>query len=407
MDKKTVFVALLTVVLVLSLSPHSFAGKEVYVGVVYPRSGPGARVGQTCVNAAMLAAEDINAAGGIKSLGGAKMKLIVADTQTDPRVAISETTRLLNRYRLTALNGAYYSGHTIPASEVAERNQVPWLTGSISDKITGRGYKYIFQVSPKASHFGYMQVETLRELDKEYNTKHDKVGIVYEDTAYGTDTAGGIKEKCEKFGYHMVLFEPYRARFTDADPLVSKIKASRAEILFPVSYLTDAILILRTMKKLDCNAVFIGGGAGYLMPDFYKTLGKNAEYVISVASWCHDLLYPEVKDFASRYEKKYGEFIQEHAGESYIIMWVIKEAIEMAKSADPRKVREALGQIDLKEGPGSAMPGHRVQFDETGWNRRVHPVMVQWQRGELKCIWPKDSASVKAVWPVPKWADRK
>ncbi len=406
MDKKTVFMVLLTLVLVLALSPHSFAGKEVYVGVVYPRSGPGARVGQTCVNAAMLAAEDINAAGGIKSLGGAKMKLIVADTQTDPKVAISETTRLLNRYRLTALNGAYYSGHTIPASEVAERNQVPWLTGSISDKITGRGYKYIFQVSPKASHFGYMQVETLRELDKEYNTKHDKVGIVYEDTAYGTDTAGGIKEKCEKFGYHMVLFEPYKARFTDADPLVSKIKASRAEILFPVSYLTDAILILRTMKKLDCNAVFIGGGAGYLMPDFNETLRKNAEYVISVASWSHDLPYPEVKDFASRYEEKYSEFIQEHAGESYIIMWVIKEAIEMTKSADPKKVRDALARIDLKEGPGSAMPGHRIQFDEAGWNKWVHPVMVQWQRGELKCIWPKDSASVRAVWPVPKWADR-
>ncbi len=407
MEIKRVFIFLLTLAVVLTFISPAFAVKEVYVGVVYPRSGPGARIGETCVNAAKLAAEDINAAGGIKALDGAKIKLIVADTQTNPKVAISEAERLVNSYDITAFNGAYYSGHTIPASEVAERNQIPWLTGSISDKITGRGYKYVFQVSPKASHFGYMQVETLRELDKEYNTKHNKVAIVYEDTAYGTDTAGGIKEKCEKFGYEIALFEPYKARFTDADPLVSKIKASKAEILFPVSYLTDSILILRTMKKLDCNAVFIGGGAGYLMPDFYKTLGKDAEYIISVSSWSYDLPYAEVKDFASRYAKKYGEFLQEHAGESYLIMWVIKEAMEIAKSKDPKKVREVLAKVDFKEGPQSVMPGHRVSFDETGWNKFVHPVMVQWQKGDLRCIWPKDSASVKAVWPVPKWMERK
>jgi branched-chain amino acid transport system substrate-binding protein len=386
---------------------NALAADDVRIGVIYPRSGAGARFGQLCVNAAEMAAEDINAAGGIKSLGGAKIKVIVADTQTEPKVAISETERLINRENITAFNGAYYSGHTIPATEISERAQIPWVTGSVSDPITGRGYKYVFQVSPKASHFGAMQVQTLKELDAEFGTKNTKVAIAFEDTAYGTDTAGGIKKECEKLGYQVVMFEPYKAGFTDADPLVSKLKASGAEIFFPVSYLTDALMILRTMKKLDVNAAFIGGGAGYLMPDFYTALKEDSEYVISVGSWNNDLPCPAVKDFSARFLKKYGEFLPEHAGESYVIMWVIKEALEKAKSADPKKVRDALASLDLTQGPAASMPGCHTKFDATGWNEKVHPVMVQWQKGQLRSIWPKDSQAVKPVWPVPKWSDRK
>ena len=397
----------ITFCLAFSWGTCALAAEDIRIGVIYPRSGSGARFGQLCVNAAEMAAEDINAAGGIKSLGGAKIKVIVADTQTEPKVAISETERLINREKITAFNGAYYSGHTIPATEISERAQIPWVTGSVSDLVTGRGYKYIFQVSPKASQFGTMQVQTLKELDAAFGVKHTKVAIAFEDTAYGTDTAGGIKKECEKLGYNVVLYEPYKAGFTDADPIVSKLKASGAEIFFPVSYLTDALMMLRTMKKLDVNAAFIGGGAGYLMPDFYTALKEDSEYVISVGSWNHDLPCPSVKDYSARFLKKYGEFLPEHAGESYVIMWVIKEAIEKAKSSDPQKVRDALASLDLTQGPGASMPGCHTKFDATGWNEKVHPVMVQWQKGQLRSIWPKDSQAVQPVWPVPKWSERK
>jgi len=407
MRRKAIICLAITFCLGFSWGMSALAADDVRIGVIYPRSGSGARFGQLCVNAAEMAAEDINAAGGIKALGGAKIKVIVADTQTEPKVAISETERLINREKITAFNGAYYSGHTIPATEITERAQVPWVTGSVSDPITGRGYKYVFQVSPKASHFGAMQVQTLKELDTESGTKHTKVAIAFEDTAYGTDTAGGIKKECEKLGYQVVLYEPYKAGFTDADPIVSKLKASGAEIFFPVSYLTDALMILRTMKKLDVNAAFIGGGAGYLMPDFYTALKEDSEYVISVGSWNNDLPCAAVKDFSARFQKKYGEFLPEHAGESYVIMWVIKEALEKAKSSDPQKVRDALASLDLTQGPAASMPGCHTKFNEAGWNEKVHPVMVQWQKGQLRSIWPKDSQAVKPAWPVPKWSDRK
>ena len=123
------------------------------------------------------------------------------------------------------------------------------------------------------------------------------------------------------------MSEPYVAKFTDATPLVNKIKASKPDFLFPVSYITDALLIIRTMKQMNVNAGIFGGGAGYLIPDFVKDMGKDAEYVFSVASWNNDINCGEVSKIAETYEKKYGEFLMEHAGEAYVMMWVIADAI--------------------------------------------------------------------------------
>ncbi len=379
---------------------------KVYIGVVYPRTGAQARHGETCTQACILAAEDINKAGGIKALGGAKIELIIADARSDVSVTRSEVERLCTRYKLSALTGAYVSGLTLPATEVSERYKIPWITGSIADAITGRGFKYVFQVSPKASHFGHMQVALAKEMGEKIGPPAKKVAIVYEDTAYGTATSRGLMEKSKELGFETVMYEAYKHGFTDAAPLITKIKASGAEILFPVSYLTDAILIIRTMREMKVNAAVIGGGAGYLMPEFEKGLGKDAEYVFSVGSWNWDLPYPEVTDMARRYEERHGEFIQEHAGEAYCMIWVLADAIERAKSTDPQKIRDALAKTNITKGPGAIMPGYHVEFDASGWNKHVHPVMVQWQKGKLRSVWPPKVASIKPVWPVPPWDKR-
>ena len=401
----------LIVIMVLIFGTFSLAQSQtkvdkVNIGVIYPRTGAQARLGETCTQACILAAEDINKAGGIKSLGGAKIELIISDCRSDVSVTRSEVERLCTRYKLSALTGSYVSGLTLPATEVSERYKIPWITGSIADAITGRGFKYVFEVSPKASHFGHMQVALAKELTQRIGPPAKKVAIVYEDTAYGTATSRGLQEKSKEMGLDTVLYEAYKGSFTDAAPLVTKIKASGAEILFPVSYLTDAILIIKTMREMKVNAAVVGGGAGYLMPEFEKDLGKDAEYIYSVASWNWDLPYPEVTDMARRYEERHKEFIQEHAGEAYCMIWVLADAIGRAGSPDPEKVREALTKTNLTKGPGAIMPGYHVEFDQTGWNKHVHPVMVQWQKGKLRTVWPPKVAASKPIWPVPPWEKR-
>jgi len=376
---------------------------DVDIGVIYPTSGALARFGQACVNASKLAADHINAGGGIKSLKGAKLNLIITDCQSDATVTRNVTERIMTTQKLSAATGDYSSSYTLVSTEVAERYSIPFITGSVANEITGRGLKYTFQVSPKAEMFGHMQVDTLAWLAK---AGEKRVAIVYEDTAYGTSTAKGLTDRAKMKGYDIVLSEAYAAKFTDATPLVNKIKAAKPDVIFPVSYITDAILIIKTMKQLDVNAAIIGGGAGYLIPEFYSGLAADANYVFSVGSWNYDINCPEVPKFSGEYEKKYGEFLMEHAGEAYVMMWVIADALERAGSTDPKKVREALVATNLSRGPGSAMPGCHVEFDAAGWNQHVHPVMTQWQNGLLRTVYPASDARVKPIWPVPPWKKR-
>ena len=378
------------------------AAKDVNIGVLYPTSGSQARFGQMCVNAVKLAVDDVNAAGGIKSLGGARLNPIVADIQSDPGVTRNQAERLMATGNLAAATGCYVSTYTLVATEVAERYKIPFITGSIANKLTERGFKFTFQVSPKASMFGEMQMEFAAKLAE----KGKRVAIVYEDTDYGTSTSKGLIDGAKKAGFEVTMAEPYTAKFTDATPLVNKIKASRPDLLFPVSYITDALLIIRTMKQLSVNAAIIAGGAGYLIPDFAKDLGKDADYVFSVGSWNYDINCPEVPQYAAAYEKRYSEFLMEHAGEAYVMVRVLADAIQRAASTDPQKVRDALAKTNLTKGPGSTMPGCHVEFDETGWNKHVHPVMVQWQKGQLRAVYPASDARVKPVWPVPAWDKR-
>ena len=375
---------------------------DVNIGVLYPTSGSQARFGQMCENAVKLAVDEVNAAGGIKSLGGARLKPVYADIQSDPGVTRNQAERLMATGNLAAATGSYVSTYTLVATEVAERYRIPFVTGSIANKLTERGFKFTFQVSPKANMFGEMQMEFAGKV----GGRGKRAAVVYEDTDYGTSTSKGVIEGAKKEGFEVVLAEPYTAKFTDATPLVNKIKAAKPDLLFPVSYITDALLIVRTMKQLDVNAGIIAGGAGYLIPDFYKDLGKDAEYIFSVASWNHDVNCPEVPAISAAYQKRFGEFLMEHAGEAYVMIWVLADALERAASTDPVKVRDALARTNLTKGPGSVMPGCRVEFDETGWNKRVHPVMTQWQKGELRTVYPASDSRVKPVWPVPAWDKR-
>jgi branched-chain amino acid transport system substrate-binding protein len=384
--------------------PHvaAAAAKDVNIGVLYPTSGSQARFGQMCLNAVKLAVDDVNARGGIKSMGGAKINPVIADIQSDPGVTRNQSERLMATGSLAAVTGCYVSTYTLVATEVAERYKIPFVTGSIADKLTDRGFKFTFQVSPKASMFGEMQMDFAAKLAG----KGKRAAVAYEDTDYGTSTSKGVIDGARKVGLEIVMAEPYTAKFTDATPLVNKLKAAKPDLFFPVSYITDALLILRTMKQLEVNAGIIAGGAGYLIPDFTKDLGKDANYVFSAASWNNDIACAEVAPIASAYEKRYGEFLMEHAGEAYVMVWVLADALERAASTDPLKVREALAKTNLTAGPGSVMPGCRVEFDDKGWNKQVHPVMVQWQNGQLRTVAPAADARVKPAWPVPAWDKR-
>src|SRR6516165_10135912 len=239
----------------------SRAAEPVNIGGLYPVTGSFAQIGQGCVNAARLAVQMVNDAGGIKSLGGAKLNLIVSDVQSDTTVTRTETDRLISGYKLSALHGAFASALTLIASEVAERAKVPLLTGSSTDQLN-KGRRFTFTPFARASQFALAQLQ----MSKLVNAA-PKVAVVFENTAFGTATSNGLREQAAGEGVEIVLFEPYSAGLSDASPLINKVKASGANMLFPVSYLNDLILIIRAIKQVDLKIAINGGSGGFVIPD--------------------------------------------------------------------------------------------------------------------------------------------
>jgi branched-chain amino acid transport system substrate-binding protein len=160
-----------------------------------------------------------------------------------------------------------------------------------------------------------------------------RVAVIFENTAFGTSTSNGLKELAPGEGVEIVMFEPYSAGFTDAGPLINKVKASGANALFSVSYLNDLILIVRTVKQVGLNIAINGGSGGFVVPDFYKNVGKLAEGLLGVAHWNHD-----VNDAAQKvnaeYKKRTGEFIFDYAG-----WWRRPTCWRTRSSAPARRIR--------------------------------------------------------------------
>ena len=361
------------------------AAETVNIGGLYPSTGSLALIGQGCVNAAKLAVQMVNDAGGIKSLGGAKLNLIVSDVQSDPTVTRTETDRLISGNKLSAIHGCYASALTLIASEVAERAKVPLITGSSSDQLN-KGRTFTFTPFARASQFAQAQLRMSHLV-----TDKPKVAVIFENTAFGTATSNGLKEQAAGENVEIVMFEPYSAGFTDASPLINKVRASGANTLFSVSYLNDLILIVRTMKQMGVNIPINGGSGGFVQPEFYRNVGKDAEGLLGVAHWNHDI-DANAQRVNAVFQKEYGEFIFEYAGGLVAQTFMLADAVERAKSSDPQKVRDALATLDVSKGYAAMAPGGKVKFGPDGKNVYGHPVGVQWQHGDLVSVFPKGEA---------------
>jgi branched-chain amino acid transport system substrate-binding protein len=366
------------------------AADTVNIGGLYPVTGSFAQIGQGCVNAAKLAVQMVNDAGGIKSLGGAKLNLIVSDVQSDPTVTRTETDRLISSYRPAAIHGAFASALTLIASEVAERAKTPLLTGSSSDQLN-KDRRYTFTPFSRASQFALAQLQ----MSKLVSDK-PKVAVIFENTAFGTSTSNGLREQAPGQGVEIVLFEPYSAGLSDASPLINKVKASGANMLFPVSYLNDLILIIRAIMQVDLKIAINGGSGGFVIPDFYRNVGNAAEGLLGVAHWNLDINADDQKVYAV-YQKQFGEFLFEYAGGLVAQTFMIADALERAASTDPQKVRDALTALDVSQGYAAMCPGGKVKFGPDGKNIYAHPVGVQWQHGDLATVFPKDDARAQLI----------
>jgi len=247
--------AAVAAVAVLAVPALAQNPKEVKVAVAVPTSGPWARNGELHVKGAQQAVDDINAQGGVKALGGAKLKLIVVDTGDSAEKAKNAAQRMLSADPdLVGGTGAFVSSFTLAVTEVTERAEVPWLTLSYSDQITNRGYKYVFQTSPTATKQAEDALPVILALSKAAGAGQPKtIGIIMDNTASPVSFTKPMRDGgFDKLGLKLVVDEVFTPPLADATSMVQKVRNARPDVMLVLTTnVPDTKLIL---EKLSARA---------------------------------------------------------------------------------------------------------------------------------------------------------
>ena len=376
---------------------------EVKVGLLVPISGLYARPGTVMREGAEMAVDHINAQGGVKSLGGAKLKLVVLDCGDTTEKAKNAAQRMVAQETdLVAASAAYLSSFTLAVTEVTERANLPILTLSYSDLITDRGFKYVFQTSATAASQAKQALPQIIRLAEGASGKRPAtVAIVTDSTAASIASAKSMREGLlAENNLKLVADETFTPPLADATPLVQKIRSTKPDLLFFLpTVISDAKLLLEKMNEFGLGqgkVPTISFGIAIAEPDMLQTVSPELlqGVLTCVASWGakgHEALIAELK---SRYKEPW---MTQNAISTYGDMWLIKAALEKAGKADRAALADSLRTMD--GGPSAYYPLGELKFDDKGRRVGAGMTIVQWQSGVPVTVFPPELALAEPFWP--------
>lgn len=380
------------------------APKEVEIAMLVPLSGPWARQGILERMGAEMAVEDLNKAGGIKALGGAKLKLLKFDAGTSAETAKSAAQRMLAQNpSLIGGMGCWLSTFTLAATEVTERAHLPWLTLSYSDLITARGFKYVFQTSPTAVQQAEDTVPMIMSLAvKSSGKRPTTVAMIGDNTAASVSFRKPINShvlKDEKL--KAVVNEVYTPPLSDATTLIQPVRTAHPDfVLLTSSDVPDDKLLLDTLTEFGmppAKMPTVGNGGHWAVPELLKNVGaKELEGMIAgMGNWPGK----GIEDIAKRFiERTKQPWMGQDSVCAYGHVMILKAALEAAGEANREKVNAAIHAMNMTTGPALFFAGGHLQFDANGRRVGAKMVMIQWQSGKPVTVFPPDVAVAKAEW---------
>jgi branched-chain amino acid transport system substrate-binding protein len=388
--------------------------KTVKIGAVHPVTGALAEIGQACRLGAQMAADAVNAAGGIKSLGGARLELVLGDTENKPDVARAEAERVIAA-GAQILTGAFHSGQTAAMIPVAQQKRVPFLIDiSAADPLTAnvaesvrkgeQKVQYVYRNFPTTRMFGQRAVQYMTELFKDAGVQPRRVVLIYTNDLFGQTQArqfqAAVKEKNP--GFEVVEAIPFPENATDLSTEVSRLKALRPDIVAPVTRATTAILLLQELHKqrVDYLGIISPGTPGLYEAGQIAQLKELIEYVMDCVPW-PNFKNPRTRQVAEEYARRSGgKTFDTNSGYSYEAILIIADVLERARSTDPDAIVEAIRKTNLKD-PLMVAAGPIV-FNEIGDNPNASTAMIQILGQKPVVVWPREAAEQKYVFPRPK-----
>ncbi len=373
--------------------------RTIQYGVLVPLSGLYARAGTMMRVGAEMAIADINASGGIKALGGAKLELVALDSGDTTEKAKNAAQRMVASYpNLVAASGAYLSSFSLAVTEVTERARLPVLTLSYSELITSRGFKYVFQTSAPAGAQAAITLPMVMQLAQSTTGKRPKtVAIITDNTGSSIASVKAMKEGLlDQVGLTPLLLETYTPPITDATWLIQQVRTRRPDLLFFLpTIISDAKLVLEKMTEFRLHIPTVSFGMAIAEPDVLNTVSPVVleGLMAAVANWGfkgHERLIKRLK------EQYHEPWMTQNQISTYGDIWLIKAALENAGVATREAVARALHTMDA--GPSIYYPGGRLKFDDKGRREGAQLTIIQWQDGVPVTVFPAQLAMATPRW---------
>jgi len=371
---------------------------SIKIGVLHPVSGALSYSGQQGRIGAMMAIEEINSAGGIKALGGAKIEPILGDAQSTPEGGNAEVEKM-NAAGVAAIVGGYASSICLSASQTAARYDLPYIVDvGVVDSIVTRGLKNTFRFGPGFGVIAKTALDNLVILNEQTGKPAKTVMIVHEDSAFGSGLAQLLNTQLPERGFHILETISHPTPTRDFNNVALKIKAQNPDLVIPANYYNEYVLLARTMQqqRVRPKGVYsvLGGAASSYK--FVKEFPEAAQYIMDCNHW-FDPKNSKALALKKKIEEK-SEFYTYEVYMNYSCMLLLTDAIERAAGVDRTKIIAAL--------EGSNFAGHVMPYGPTrfinGQNQGAAPVTTQVLSGDIQVIFPASFASAKPVFPTPR-----
>lgn len=392
---------------------------EIRIGIMMPLSGPAAKSGQETLEAAKLAYDIVNGSfdiplpfaktAGIPSKGGARIRLFIEDHGGRPERGAAIAERMITQDKVHVLQGAFHSAVAAPASQVAEKYGIPFVTGgSESPALTERGFKTFFSVTPTANDIARDFFAFVSEMSKERKVPLKTLGVMHVNDNWGSSLAQAGQRLYKENGFEKVATISYSPQVADLRSEVLKLKSDMPDVLLQASFDTDAILSVRTYQALGFTPkAILAMGASFATPDFIRALGKNADYAFSHTKFDPSLVQKRkaAGDVSRLYEQRTGRPIWDAPAREFTASMTIVDALQRAKSLAPEDILAALRETNI-DGADTISPYKGVKFNEKGQNVLATGLITQIQGGQHHPVWPRELAVKEYVFPAPAWDKR-
>ena len=346
-------------------------------------------------NSFEMALETINNQGGIK---GRPLKLVYANDEGKQKTGEKAVVDLVEKNGAVMLVGVYQSSNALFMARMADKLDRPLLVCTAADdRVTQRKWKNVYRLNPPAQ--GYTSGLEDFFLNK---IKPKSMAIVYENSPYGTSGAMRMMWFCRGNGIDLRAIEPYHKERLSADyfkRVVARLKEDPPDVIYMVSYLKDAALLVKNIRDAKIDSLLCGGAGGFTSQKFITQAGAGANLLLTATLWTPQLQYPGIKEYYDPYTEKYASAPDYHGAEAYSALMVAADVLKRADSFSPESIRAALDQTDMMTPFG---PVKFISYENFERQNRLPTQVLQILNGRFECVWPQELATANFTAP-PEW----